>query len=561
MHTHTRRRTRLGAAITTVALLAVGSPTVQAAPAPDVEPLEAPQVRAPVPDIAWQACEGEGLDAFDCASVQVPTDYDRQRGRTTTIALTRLRATDPEQRIGSLFVNFGGPGIAGVQAMHTLGETFLDPQVHAGFDVIGFDPRGVGQSDPVTCFPDDASEKAFLAGTPVFPTTPRESAEFLATYGAAAAGCEVLSGNRVAHASTANVARDLDLLRQAVGDEQLTYLGYSYGSIPGATYAALFPGRVRALAVDGVWDPAAWSGGEGSVGVRLGQGVAASEAFERFLALCEQAGPDACSLATLGDPADVAEDVFDRLQEQPVPYPADDGSIVEIGYDEMVFAAYDSLYKPAEFGSLADFFTELAILSAPKPTSEQRRTTSPPGDLGDLLRRLGLIEDYASLGAELASMCVDGQHPLRPGDYVAQADAADEVAPHFGRFRSWLGVQCEFVRFRDGDAYRGSWEQQTQAPVLVIGTRYDPATPYAFTQPYADRFPDSRVLTVEGYGHTTLGRSTCANAAIATYLIELEATDGASCGQDVAPFQPVSDVESGEVTPSLTAPTRGVPED
>lgn len=556
---------RITTAIAAAAMLVVASPAIAtAAPAPEPAGAEqqvasadasleaAPQVEAPVPDLAWTACDGEGLEAFECASAQVPSDYDEPHGATTTIALTRLPATDPAQRIGSLFLNFGGPGGPGVSTLHQLGA-FLDPQVHARFDVIGFDPRGVGESDPVTCFPDAATEAAFLAEAPAVPVTDDEEARTIALFAATSLACETLSGTRIEGASTANVARDMDLLRQAVGDEQLSYLGYSYGSILGATYGMLFPDRVRALAIDGTLEPSGWSGGEGSIGVRTGQGVAASEVFDEFLALCAQAGPEACSLAALGDPGEVVETVLARLQQQPVEIPLPDGTTLTVDYGTAVSIAFSSMYSPAGFASLADVFAQLFAFTEPQQAMTTQRSASL-GHIGELLRELGLIEDYSGAGSAIASMCVDGEHPLQPWDYPAQADAADADAPHFGRARAWVGIQCEFVQYADDDAYMGPWDQTTQAPVLVIGTRHDPATPYDQTQPYADRFANASVLTVEGYGHATIGVSACANAAIATYLTELVATDGATCQQDVAPFQTAPTAPAASPLASLQAP-------
>jgi len=554
LHRHAVRTTAVAFA---AALLLAGASAAVADTTTDQhdEPKPPTQVEAPVPEIAWEPCEGEGLEAFECAAVEVPSDYDEPEGESTTIALTRLPATEPDQRIGSLFVNFGGPGGPGVATMHQLGGPFLDPQVHAQFDVVGFDPRGVGLSDPVTCFPDQASENAFIADTPAFPMNGREHAETLAVFGAVSAACELLSGDRIEHASTANVARDMDLLRQAVGDEQLSYLGYSYGSILGATYSALFPDNVRALAIDGTLDPAGWSGGEGSVGYRTGQGQAAAEVFEEFLAVCAEVGPQSCALAALGDPAEVVENLFTQLQEQPVDIPLPDGTL-EFGYDDAVATAFSALYSPVLWSDLAATF---AALASPQQQPMAAQRSAPDIDsLGDLLRRLGLLEDYSGIGSALASMCVDGEHPLKPWEYRAHADAADAEAPHFGRYRAWVGLQCEFVSYTDDDAYMGPWEQTTEAPVLVIGTRHDPATPYDQTQPYADRFADASVLTVEGYGHGTLGISTCANAAIAGYLVDLEATDGATCGQDIAPFEALPGQELEE-SPLLMAPIVGVP--
>ena len=489
-----------------------------------------------MPELAWAACDGAGLEAFDCATAEVPTDYDEPAGDTTTIALTRIPATDPAQRIGSLFLNFGGPGGPGVSTLHQLGA-FLDPQVHAQFDVIGFDPRGVAQSDPVTCFPNAEAEAQFLAQGPALPVTEAEEAEAIGQFGAMALACETLSGSRIEHASTANVARDMDLLRQAVGDEQLSYLGYSYGSVLGATYSMLFPDRVRALAIDGTLEPSRWSGGEGSVGVRTGQGVAASEVFDEFLALCAEVGPQSCSLAATGDPRASVETLLTRLQQQPVDVPLPDGTVLTVDYGTAVAMAFQSLYSPAGFAPLADSLTQLLALTEPQQTMSTQQRSLELRDFGDWLRELGLIDDYESIGGALASMCVDGTHPLEPSDYPAQADAADAEAPHFGRFRAWVGLQCEFVDYVDEDAHMGPWDQTTDAPVLVIGTRHDPATPYDQTQPYADRFANASVLTVEGYGHGTLGVSTCANAAIATYLAQPGASVPATCEQDIAPFE------------------------
>lgn len=529
---------RVTAAVAAAGLILVGfatTATAGGAPA-ETPPSEPPQVDAPIPELDWTACEGEGLEAFECTTAEVPTDYDRPNGATTTIALTRHPATDPEQRAGSLFLNFGGPGGPGVDTLHQFGPDFLDPEITARYDLIGFDPRGVGLSDPVTCFPDATSETEFFAEMQGFPTTTREEGRFIAQMGVLAAACATLSGDRISHSSTANVARDMDLLRQAVGDDRLTYIGYSYGTVLGATYGALFGERARALVLDGTLDPTAWSGGDGSVGYRIGQGVAAHEAFGAFHDACVEAGPEACSLAALGDPAEITESVLSSLKQEPVEVPLPEGGTQTLTYDAVVGTTFQALYSPSAFGLLADYYSQLAVLTAPGSEQPQARTLGG-SSIGEILRELGLIEDYPSAGGALASMCVDGEHPLRPWDYPEQADAADAEAPHFGRARSWVGVTCDYVPFRDRDAYTGPWEQSIESPVLVIGTQWDPATAYSFTQPYADRFPDARVLTVEGYGHTTINVSACADAAIADYVIDLEATDGAVCQQDVLPFQ------------------------
>ncbi|WP_145808586.1 alpha/beta hydrolase [Kribbella amoyensis] len=482
-----------------------------------------------VPSIAWGSCgDAPAVAAFQCASVEVPTDYDRPGGATTTIALTRLPASDPARRIGSLFTNPGGPGGSGVAFVQQYAASYR-PEVRARFDIVGFDPRGVGKSDPVTCFPTAAEELAAVKDLPAFPMTRAEVREFTRTNARIGLGCATTSPDRVAHYSTANVARDMDLLRQAVGDEKLSYVGYSYGTFLGATYAKLFPDNVRALALDGTWRPDAYSGSAADsrpVGERLGQTTAGAEVFAQFKAECAKAGPSGCALAGLGDPGQVAERLLERLKTQPVDLTLPDGSQLRVTYALMVATIFSTLYTPADWPDLAALMAQLAAPS--------KRTLKASTEGAKLL---GQKEEYASVGGSLQP-CVEARQTGRPLAYQAYADAADRAAPHFGRLRVWTGLMCEFQPIRDTDAFRGPWTKlEVDEPVLVIGTRYDPATPYEHTRPYADLYRDGRLLTVNGWGHTTIGKSSCADSVLTRYLVELKApVDGTSCAQDRRPF-------------------------
>ncbi|MEV8372908.1 alpha/beta hydrolase [Kribbella sp. NPDC056861] len=521
-----RTANRVAAVLAATALVV---PTATASAAPQ-QPL--------VPKINWGSCgDTPALKPFQCATVEVPTDYDRPRGATTTIALTRLPASDPARRIGTLFTNPGGPGGPGVPFVQQAAQIAYTPEVRAQFDILGFDPRGVGKSDPVTCYPTAAEEAAAIQGAVAgFPTTPAEDRAYIKANLKLAVSCLTTSPDRLAHFSTANVARDMDLLRQAVGDKKLSYIGYSYGTDLGATYAKFFPNNVRALVLDGTLLPSWYSGSDGDrrpVGVRLRQSEGAAETFTQFKAECKKAGPAQCEVAKLGDPATVVEGVLTRLKANPITVTLPDGTKEAVTYQDAVGLTFQYLYEPVIWPELADFYRALAV--APKATAKAASVPAPKALLDWNNRK----EEYSSIGESL-QFCVDSKQTGRPLAYPAWADQANQRAPHFGRMRSWVGLTCEFLPVRDSDAFLGPWENKVKSPVLVIGTRYDPATPYQATRPYSDLYPDARMLTVEGWGHTTLLKSRCADARITEYLTQLKApADGSTCQQDRKPFDPV----------------------
>jgi pimeloyl-ACP methyl ester carboxylesterase len=507
----------------------------------------ATQVVAPVPRLDWQPC-GAGLEPFLCTTVEVPTDYDHPRGATTTIALTKLPASgDPASRLGTLFTNPGGPGGPGVDFVQQVALAVYPEQIRARYDILGFDPRGVGRSDPATCFRTESEELASPLLALQYPLTPPEERRYLVASLELAARCQATSPSRFANASTANVARDLDLLRQAVGDQQLTYIGYSYGTILGATYAKLFPDRVGKFVLDGPVDPVAWTGtGTGNsarsvpLGIRIGQGTGAFQTFQEFARLCREAGPAGCPLAAAGDPAVTVPEAFDRLLKDPLEVPLPDGSTVVITQQLAVATTFQSLYAPVAWPDLADFLL-LLVTSTADPAAVATAAARTPSQLGARLRG----EDYPSIGGALASLCVDGAKTGRPDRYPAFADAADARAPYFGRFRTWAGSPCEFWALVDDDAYRGPWQQTTRTPVMVVSTRFDPATPYRHARPYADHFPDARLVTHESWGHPALNRSTCVNDLIVQYLTAGPApADGTTCRPDFVPFTSPADTRS-----------------
>lgn len=536
--TLTRRRSApliisAAAAAVLAAVPAQASSTASVPPAADPA-----QVVAPVPRLDWRPC-GTGLEPFLCTTAAVPTDYDNPAGLTTHLALTMLPASGPPgQRLGTLFTNPGGPGGSGVDFVQKAAARIYAPEVLARYDVLGFDPRGSGRSDPATCFPTQAQELASPLLQMPYPLPGPQEARFTLEQLLLAVQCQTTSPLRFSTASTANVARDMDLLRQAVGDKQLTYAGYSYGTYLGATYARLFPGRVGRFVLDATVDPIALSGtGTGDaapttpLGIRGRQGIGASETFGEFARLCRDGGPRRCSLAALGDPAIVVPATFDRLAREPVEIPLPDGTTTKVTQQVAVAATFAAMSSPMTWPQLADL---LAALAAPVPSPAQ--IAGILADIRSLMGDRDPGQDFSGLSA-LATLCVDAVASRRVGEYPALMNAADAAAPYFGRFRGWAALPCEFWGLQDLDAFRGPWQQETQATVLVIGTRFDPATPYRQTRPYADLFPGSRLLTLDGWGHTSIGKSACVDTAIAGYLVAGDAPqDGTVCAPDAVPF-------------------------
>ncbi|WP_130385939.1 alpha/beta fold hydrolase [Kribbella sp. VKM Ac-2569] len=363
------------------------------------------------PRLAWQDCG----DGFECATARVPLDYDKPDGRSIELALLRLPATDPAGRIGSLFVNPGGPGNSAVQYVQESARSAYPAGVRARFDIVGMDPRGVGASTPVQCFDTAADQAQFFAGYNPLPINRPELNAAANLAAELARRCQARSGWLLPHLSTANVARDLDAMRKAVGDAKLSYVGYSYGTYLGATYANLFPGKVRALALDGNTDPTAYpAGSPKSVPfVRVNAHLAASETLDQFFTLCAAAGPR-CDFATGGHPRTKFATLAARLRENPLVLP--DGLV--FGYALLVDFTLASLYRAADWAFAASILQQVYAATSPgsiaRVPSGPAATHDPPAS-----------NTRESL---FASVCSDTRNPAEPSDYAHAAAAADRQA-------------------------------------------------------------------------------------------------------------------------------------
>ncbi|MFB9684255.1 alpha/beta hydrolase [Amycolatopsis plumensis] len=482
-------------------LLLTACSAPQAAPAPTSSPPAPAAPRAlgtngaAVPVLHWAPCHG----SFQCAGAAVPLSYRDPKGATITLSVIRLPSTDPGRRLGSLFFNFGGPGTDGVGELTRFAARY-PPELRARFDLVSFDPRGIGGSSPIRC---PGADHLPPAGSPL-----RDPDAFFAASAATGRACAA-SGALLSHLSTANVARDLELLRQAVGDVSLNFYGYSYGTYLGGTYANLFPDRVRAMTLDGTLDLVANATGKPGqeqqpVDVRADVAGAQQQELDQFFAVCAAAGPK-CAFSA-GDPKQRFAGIFARASRGP-----------EVA--SLMKTVGSALYQSGRWKRLAQTLAAM------------------PADPGPAVPVLDPAVPAHSPGF-LAVQCVDSDNPQSPGDYAALAARESARQPYFGLSAVYSMAQCVGWPARDEDRYTGPWNRPRKNPVLVLNNRFDPATPLHNAEATAAELGDGRVLVVDGYGHTSLDApSACASAAVVRYLTDLAApAPGTTCPPDTQPF-------------------------
>lgn len=519
----TRRGTRRSwasvfAVLLGVGTLTIGSPApVTAAPAADPY-LDQLAEAADTPDLRWADC----ADGFSCAWAQVPLDYHSPRGAQIELAVIKLPATDPDRRIGTLFVNFGGPGPSGVDRLRERARWpwLFSEELRARFDLVSWDPRAVSRSAAVRCFATAEEQSAYLGSFPGIPADPGDEPEFFARSADIADRCGRLAGPMLHHASTANTARDLDLLRRAVGETTLTYHGISYGTQVGAVYANMFPGRVRAMAFDGSLDFAGNVGGQSAdlpLDTRQGVADAIAETFDAFLRECSAAGPR-CAFA-VGDPKLKWIALTERSKLAPIVV---DGTAWT--YAQIVTVA-GSLAQPNTYTDLAVLLQRLFDAS----------TTFDPARVPDTF---GNQHPGNRVEAFYSIQCTDSTVPTDPAVYSRVAAAEERRVPHFGRTAVFNATPCAFWPARDADRYTGPWDRETAAPILVLNSRYDPATPLHGAKAGADQLARAQVVVIEGAGHSSMYvASTCAEHLKRDYLFTGQLPpNGVSCGIDRSPF-------------------------
>lgn len=497
------------------------------------------------PCYQWLSRDGasQGIQVrYECAQVPVPLDYDKPGGAAVLVSVVRIPASDADRRVGSLFFNPGGPGGSGVDFVLGAGPFVYSDEVRARFDIVGFDPRGVARSTQLRCVGSVRQTSPWFTDLP-WPETPAELDTWATSDAAVQGDCDQRGGRILDHMSTADVARDLDRLRAAVGDPQLSYVGYSYGSYLGATYANLFPGRVRAVVVDGVLDPVAWSTGDPverdwPFSTRLRSHVGAQDTLEEFFRLCDQAGSD-CPFAS----PEGAEARYLALRQTLAIAPVvfDDG----FAYTDRILVAdtLGNLYGSAGWWYFADWLATLEALAAAPGRAPAQAYQSQRRSVGS---GRGGFPHYPGLEAFGGVACADSDNPNNLTHWTAAADDT-RTDSLFGPLWTWASSICSAWPGSQDDRYTGPWTAATAKPVLVVNTQFDPATPLHGADRLAELLPNSAQLTVEGWGHTAAFLSTDADHAVSAYLLDgTLPTPGASYAQDFNPFTPPEGATAGD---------------
>ena len=493
---------------TVAALLAACTPTAPARPGPDRTPITQ---GAPAgfeeyygQKVDWEKCRGIGEGDYYCASVTAPRDWtDADGGDIQLSIIVRLASGGTSK--GSLFVNPGGPGASGVDLVQQAAEFAVGSDLLDSYDVVGFDPRGVGRSTPVRCF-DATAMDHYLFDIPAAPRgTPERSAEQRASAGSFARACDVNSDGLLPYVTTQNAARDLDLLRGVLGDGKLAYLGYSYGSFLGATYAELFPENVGRVVLDGGLDPSI----PGAV-VGARQAVGFQSALDAFLKSCIE-GSD-CPFD--GPVANAQQQLSDALAAvDAAPLTSTDGR--KLGSDALVMGIVSALYSEGNWSTLSSALA--AVLQG------------EPDEMFELVDRYYNRYDgrYLDNSTEAFSAynCMD--YPPDSDDVVAAANAeVAKDAPTFAPYWTSDVDLCDAWPYPPTGT-RNEIHADGAAPILVIGTTNDPATPYEWSAALAKQLSSGILLTRVGEGHTGFNKgNACIDDTVVAYFDEGTVPDG-----------------------------------
>ena len=444
------------------------------------------------PGLVTTACDQNAPPGSRCATLWVPVDYSDPGRGTIPTAVVVIPAKDPAQRIGSLLVNPGGPGEPGVQFVEQAYALFA--RLNQRFDIVGFDPRGTTGPDAVACEGTDGLDHE-VGTDPMVAGSPTGEADLVATAIAFDEACRLHSGWLLPYLGTISAARDMDALRAALGDSRLTYFGFSYGTALGATYASLFPSRVRAMVLDGDIDPS-----QSFMQQSIQQGASFEASYTEFVSRCQ--AETACPLGA--DPGAALTNLLNKLAAQPVQAP--DGR--SVGRGMAIAGLIAAMYDPA---SWSGFYTAFADAAQ-----------------GNVVPLLGWVDAYTGRGpdgfdhsmeANAAINCDDHSVPTDLASYDSLAASVQNSEPHFGQDEVYSVLSCAYWPVH-GPA-PAPLHVIGARPILLVGATHDPATPYSWSVSLQEQLAGSVLLTRDGYGHTSYEVSSCVQAAANAYLTAL----------------------------------------
>ena len=457
-------------------------------------------------EVQWSDC-GAGAE---CATVMAPLDWDNPGvGEDVSLAVSRHSATG--QALGSLFVNPGGPGASGYEFVLDSVDFAVSEVLRESFDVIGWDPRGVNFSSPVSCAATDAELDYFFFGElEAQPDTPEWDAELLAESIRFGQECQANTGELLEFVDTLSTVRDLDLLRHLVGDEQLNYLGYSYGTLIGALYIDTFPEKVGRMVLDGPVDP-----GASQFDLVVNQHRGFEEALEAYLVECDLT--NSCPFAgSLEQRLRGVSDLYDELEQNPLRHA--DGRLIDDGM--LRTAMVTTLYAQSSWPFLTRMFDEL-----------QEGVTDTAIFLVDFYYdREGGVYQNNSMEAFIAINCLDYPVESDPRVLEAQADQLREAAPYTARPSGDGDLVCMNWPYPP-KLNKGPVRGEEANPVVILGTTGDPATPYNWSVSLNEQLENSVLLTLVGEGHLAYDeRVTCINDPVDTYFVTGDLPeDGITC--------------------------------
>ena len=480
-----------------LSLVAVDGPAVPVAQAAGTATAKSTATAKPSsPTLDWKSCPD--APKLQCARLRAPLDRLQPKGEGVSLAVVRLRAGKPKRRRGVLLVNPGGPGASGRLFAIQLARNPLLNRIADVYDIVGWDPRGVGQSVPIRCL-DPRSYDRYFAADPT-PDNGAERDALAAVSREFVKGCVSRNGAILEHVATPDTVADMELLRVALGEQRISFLGFSYGTYLGAKFADAYPSRVDRFVLDGALDPLATN--ESRVTLQ-------AEGFERALASFLASCAKNCGFVSKGESPIAA---FDRLSasiDAKAVVVGSGNSARLVGPGEFTTAVLAGLYN-VDFGwpRLREALNRLAAGNG-----------KPLLALFDLYADRGPNGDYRNTSdANAATNCTDIAYPASEAEYHRLAAALTKKFPRFGAFAAYSTYLCSF------------WPQRGPAPsavvakgappILVVGTTRDPATPYVWAKSLRNQLPGSVLLTYDSDGHTAyLTANRCIRAEVEAFLL------------------------------------------